>query len=252
MKKKLSILTISSIFLSSAAYADFGFSDPADYTGEAFFTAGAPVANSKTPSNRADSHTMPPIKKLRIKLKNRKFEKYQQNLHLAPTMQDDVYSGEVEASDFASREIAETFNDNDLIEENNTEKEKSRKKFFKKKEKVSQEPSENIILDCEKVDYDASNYTIRAEGNVSVAFVKQGTTVKADLITFDRLNNTIRAEGNVYILKGNHKVTGDYIFVDLNEENALIENPITRTATIEMRAKAVMFMVIKLFKKTGL
>ena len=90
MKKKLSLVLISSVFITSAAYADFGFSEPSDFTGEAFFSTGVPVVNSKAPSNRADSHTMPPIKKLRIKLKNRKFEKQQQNLQLAPTKHEDV------------------------------------------------------------------------------------------------------------------------------------------------------------------
>lgn len=237
MKKKLSLVLISSVFITSAAYADFGFSEPSDFTGEAFFSTGVPVVNSKASSNRSDSHTMPPIKKLRIKLKNRKFEKQQQNLQLAPTMQGDAYVGEIDTSDFVSKEIEEKFEDVNLTEEKSVKKEKTKKKLFNKKEKVSQEPSENIILDCENVDYDAPNYTIKAIGKVSVVFVKQGTTVKADTITFDRLNNTIKAEGHVCILKGTHKVTGDYIFVDLNEENALIENPVTRTATIEMRAK---------------
>ena len=220
----------------SAVNAEGGFMDPADFTGEAYFSTGVPVKNTQT-SNKSDYHTMPPIKKLRIKLKNRKYEKQQQNLQLAPTMREDVYAGEVEVSDYASKEVEENFDEVNLEEENIVAEEKAKKKLFKKKEKVKQEPSDNIILDCENVDYDAPNYTIKAQGNVSVFFVQQGTTVKADVITFDRLNNTIKADGNVKIIKGAHVVTGDYIFVDMNEENAFIENPLTNTATIEMRAK---------------
>ena len=87
-------------------------------------------------------------------------------------------------------------------------------------------------MSCNRVDYDTQNYLIFAKGNVSVEFVSQGTTVYADIITFDRANNTIKAEGNVKISKGSQIVNGDYIFVDMNEENALIENPVTRTSNI--------------------
>ena len=86
------------------------------------------------------------------------------------------------------------------------------------------------------MDYDTENYCLYATGNVNVEFVKQEVKVKADKITFDRMNNTIKAEGNVKIVKNGQNIYGDYIFVDMNEENALIENPLTKSATIEMKA----------------
>lgn len=65
----------------------------------------------------------------------------------------------------------------------------------------SPEEEDNIILDCENVDYDSDNYCVVATGNANVNFVKQGTNVLADKITYDRMNNTIKAEGNVRIIK---------------------------------------------------
>ena len=93
-------------------------------------------------------------------------------------------------------------------------------------------------MDCDKVDYDTDNYLIIASGNVVVKFVKQDTTIKSDFMTYDRINNSIKAEGNVKILRQGQVITGDYIFVDMNEENALIENPLTTmNGNITMRAK---------------
>ena len=80
---------------------------------------------------------------------------------------------------------------------------KNQKHFWTKDKEtapVNTEDTENIILDCDDMDYDTENYCLYA-GNVNVEFVKQQTKVKADKITYDRLNNTIKAEGNVKILK---------------------------------------------------
>ena len=125
------------------------------------------------------------------------------------------------------------FESEDLVIEDNTKK----SWFGKKKEKNVVEDSESIVLDCNKVDYDTNNYLVKAIGDVSVEFVKQKIVVKSDVITFDRLNNTIKAEGNVRIIKSGRVITGDYIFVDMNEENALIENPISKTADLEIKSK---------------
>ena len=188
-----------------------------------------------------DRHTTPPIKQLRMKLQERAWEKQQRNLELAPTA-NDIYEGEIETSKYAPKDEpeifeemnAEVFDSDDLAAD---EEQKNKKKLFKKKENKTQENTENVILDCQNVDYDTNNYLIYATGNVNVTFVKQGITVKCDIITFDRINNTIKAEGNVKIIKNGKVTTGDYIFVDMNEENALIENPITRMTNIEIKSE---------------
>ena len=243
MNKKLIIALISSIVASNSVWADFAFSEASDFTGDAFFT---PPAQEETTQEKKKtskgSETIPPIKLLRLKLKQKFNEKENHKFELAPTAAD-LYTGEIGTSEYASHELKDDFEEMnpdgfEADEESALENEKTKKSFFKKKEKAVEEAeTEDIILDCDNVDYDTPNYLIHANGNVSVEFVKQGTTVKADTITFDRINNTIKAEGNVRILKNGQTVTGDYIFVDMNEENALIENPLTRTATIEIKAQ---------------
>lgn len=241
MKKKLALLFITSLFLTSQVKADFAFSEAADYTGEAFFTP-PDVQVQQEKKKHSSKKTTPPVKQLRLKIKESLDKKELRNQELAPTAADS-YAGEIETSDYASKELVDDFDNMspdgfEADEEFVAEDEGKKKGFFKKKnKKVKSEDAEDIVLDCENVDYDAPNYLINATGNVSVEFVRQGITVKSDKITFDRANNTIKAEGDVRILKNGQTITGDYIFVDMNEENALIENPLTRTSTIEIKSK---------------
>lgn len=246
MRKRLALLLISTLVTTACAKADVGLSGVEDFTGEAFFEPpliSQPESNSGSSSkNISNKGTTPPIKQLRLKLKNASDRRDSEKYELAPTASD-VYTGEIGTSEYASQEIEDNFEEmppdgfeaeDELLEDSD----KKKKSWFGKKKKESiEEDKEEIILDCEKVDYDTSNYLMYATGDVSVKFVKQGITVNADVITFDRMNNTIKAEGNVKILKGSQTVTGDYIFVDMNEENALIENPLTQTETMVIKSK---------------
>lgn len=243
MKKKLTLLIITSLIATSSAMADFSFSESSDFTGEAFFAS--PEPQEKTVENKTDDdrHTMPPVKQLRLKIKSKMKQREERNYEYAPTAKD-VYSARTETSEYVPKDLPAKFEEEmtpdgfEADDESIEEAENQKKSFFRKKSKVQeQENTEDIILDCESVDYDTPNYLINAKGNASVEFVKQGTTVKADTITFDRMNNTIKAEGDVRILKNGQTITGDYIFVDMNEENALIENPLTQTSNIEIRSK---------------
>lgn len=245
MKKKLVLLVITSLIAAGAAKADYAFSEPQDFTGEAFFQSPSPIietSKSSSSDSGATQHTVPPVKQLRLLIQDKFRAKDMKRNELAPTASE-VYAGEIETSEYASKDLKDEFEDMtpdgfEADEESVEENQQKRKGFFRKKDKITEEnASEDIILDCDNVDYDTPNYLINAKGNVNVEFVKQATVVKADSMVFDRMNNTIKAEGNVQIIKNGQTVTGDYIFVDMNEENALIENPLTRTATIEIKAK---------------
>ena len=247
MKIKISTVLISALFIANSAFAGTSFTDPADYTGESFFTPAVIRAQrneSQSASASGQRQTTPPIKKLRLMIQDKMQARQEQRTQLAPTDPNaSIYDSNTDTSDYASKEIKENF-DEDMMPDGfeadeQAIKEQQSKHFWaknKQQKAVSQEDTENIVLDCENMDYDTEKYCLYATGNVSVEFVKQQTTVKADKITYDRLNNTIKAEGNVRILKNGQVIDGDYIFVDMNEENALIENPVTKTSTIEIRA----------------
>lgn len=237
MKKKLSLLFISALILTTSANANVDYSEVSDYTGDSFFSAPTVQENENVDKQHSSSGTTPPLKQLRLKMQENQIKKEQKEFELAPTASD-IYSGEVETSQYASQEVEENFEESYIDNEFEVE-EPNKKSFFKRKKRniKDTEKTEDIVLDCDKVDYDTPNYLVKATGNVCVEFVKQKTKVKADIITFDRVNNTIKAEGNVRILKNGQTITGEYIFVDMNEENALIEEPLTRTETMEIRSK---------------
>lgn len=262
MKKKLTLALISLLVISTSARADFAFTEQADYTGEAFFSPATQQEKEKNfieeDKESESRHTIPPIKKLRLSIKDKMQRNAAKKYELAPTAKD-VYAGEVGVSEYASKEIEDDFvdmnpdgfeADEEQISENEKSKKHKTKRKAKSKEKV-EEAKEEIVLDCETVDYDTDNYTVLAKGDVKVEFVKQGIVVHADTLTFDRINNTIKAEGDVKITKGSQVITGDYIFVDMNEENALIENPITQSATIEIKSRKGYVYADKVVQEDG-
>ena len=247
MKNRIAILLILSLISVNSAFAEYSFVDPSDFTGDAFFTPPVFQEQKEEEAVSKQERTMPPVKRARLILKNKLRENQAKKMELAPTApSEDVYVGGTETSEYASKDLEEHFDEDVMADgfeadEAAVEDNKKNRHFWNKKKKAAaqqeQDDSENIIMDCENMDYNSDTYCVVAKGNVSVEFVKQQTVLKADTITYDRMNNTIKAEGNVHIVKNGQVITGDYIFVDMNEENALIENPLTRTSTIEMRAK---------------
>lgn len=250
--KRNTIITILILMLTAnISFADFSYVDTSDFTGDAFFTPPAlKNKHEKEQSLNADTgeqRTLPPIKRARIILKNKSYERNLKNNQMAPTdPEGGIFRNDTETSDFVSKEIEENFDENMMPDgfeaDEESVKERKKSRLFRSKKNSEEkafnlENTENIVLDCENMDYDTEKYCLYATGNVNVEFVKQGTIIKADKITYDRMNNTIKAEGNVRILKNDQTITGDYIFVDMNEENALIENPLTRTSTIEIKAQ---------------
>ena len=261
MKNKIIIALISSLFIANYTFADEYQAERNFYTGESFFSSPSKYIeegqneNDSINSYRGDTginptNTTPPLKQLRNSIQRKSLERKEKQTQLAPVMPDSsIYNSDTETSDFASKELKEEFDENMMpdgfeADEQAVEENKKTGHFWSKnksdnkdKSAISEENTESIVLDCDNMDYDTDNYCLYAIGNVNVEFVKQETVVKADKITYDRMNNTIKAEGNVVIVKNGQNIYGDYIFVDLNEENALIENPITTNTTIELRAK---------------
>ena len=260
MKNKVLIALIISLFTAGRVIAEGSyFNDEAYYTGESFFTSPGYIEKTNTVDdshldyqdnsrNNETSGTTPPLKQLRQAIQRKSNAHKEMQTQLAPVQKENsIYNTETDTSDYASKEVKEEFDENMMpdgfeADEQSVEDNKKAKHFWSKKKSESKDKdiddnTENIVLDCDNMDYDTENYCLYATGNVNVEFVKQETTVKADKITYDRMNNTIKAEGNVVIIKNGQNIYGDYIFVDLNEENALIENPITRDAAICLKAK---------------
>lgn len=245
MNKKIATLLVSIFVLVQSVQADFVSSENPNYMDDVFFESTAEQYSQKSSERDSSrSSTMPPVKMMRLMIQNKIDSKAAREHELAPTGDiKTVDSDNIGTTEYVSKEIEDDFDDMSPdgfdADEESIKEEKNKKYGFNKSSKVDTEDddSQDIVLDCDNVDYDTPNYLIKANGNVSVNFVKQNIVVKSDSLIFDRINNTVKAEGNVRILKHGHTVTGEYIFVDLNDENALIQNPMTHTNSVEIRAQ---------------
>ncbi len=97
--------------------------------------------------------------------------------------------------------------------------------------------TEQVILDCENMEYFAERTELEATGNVSMRFPQNQTVLKADKLIYNQTTNKITAVGHVEIIKGENKMEGDYLVVNMNEENAIFDNPETEIGQIHAIAK---------------
>lgn len=256
MDKKFSILLIAFLLTANMANAvHMGLTSPSDFTGDHII--GAPTMMDENGNvinkNHIDSNskevkqegTMPPIKKLRLKYRDKYKRFFTDNT--APEVEllrdDSVDEMENENSeDIQQADDNKKFNwfkkkqkvdEQEVADEN--EVEVSDKKIEVKKDAVKLK--DRLVLNCDVMDYDTENAVLYAKGNVSLELPEQKVTLYAEDIEFDKVANIIKANNKVLIKKGDMEVVGDYIVIDLNEENALLERPITAYNSMEINSK---------------
>lgn len=104
------------------------------------------------------------------------------------------------------------------------------------KEVVAQK---DIVLDCDKMNYDDATADLEATGNPVLSFPPQGVTIKADKLVYNTESNIIKAYGNVEIIKDGTPIYGDYIQINMNDETALVTNMQARKMNMLINAKNV-------------
>lgn len=123
------------------------------------------------------------------------------------------------------------------------------KKFFTRAEKEKQSgkeadaaqegPTTDVLVDSETIEYFPERHEFEAVGNAKVTFPEENSTLLADRIIFNHDTNFIKGYGNVVLIKEGQRVNGDYIQVDLNEDNAMMTHPVLNHVAIKIRAKNV-------------
>ena len=91
-------------------------------------------------------------------------------------------------------------------------------------------------MDCSEMEYFEDRAELEAKGKVEIT-TKSGAKVYSDKAIYNKDNNTIKLINNVTLLKGGATVNGDYMLIDLNEENALMDEPVTHLGSIIINAK---------------
>ena len=115
-------------------------------------------------------------------------------------------------------------------------KEKRLKKQAAKEENTVNEKKEDLVINCSEMEYFEDKNELEARGKVEV-ISKSGTKVYADKAIYNKNDNTIQLLKNVSLLKGSATVDGDYMMIDLNEENAIMDEPTTKVGSITINAQ---------------
>jgi len=163
-----------------------------------------------------------------------------------------IFAGEVFDIPQQTSIETEEIKSNIIINENKSEETKEKKSIFKrekkektKKEKKSkkqnnenaQDSSNEVVVDSEVIEYFPERFEFEAVGNAKVSVPKQGAVLNADKIVYNHDRNNIKAYGNIVLTKDNQNIYGDFIHIDLNENNAMISRPVLDNVAVRIRAK---------------
>lgn len=110
---------------------------------------------------------------------------------------------------------------------------------------------DQAILDCDFMEYFAQRTELEANGHVVMFFPQNNSTMKADKVVYNQTSNLIKAFGNVVLINDGKEVFGDYMNIDMNEENALMDNPTSDVFQIRAKAKKGYMYGDKLIQEQG-
>lgn len=191
---------------------------------------------------------MPLFKKARIKITNKIREKdYKKTLELIE--KEKKIQAEMEAKEL--EELNKELNINYKKEDDNKTSDKvdSKNKKDDKSEINSEKTleleggvkehvtSNDVTLDADNIDYDDKTLDIIATGSPVLFFPPQNVTIKADKLVYNNASNILKAYGKVEVIRDGHSVFGDYLQINLNEENAFMDNIETKASMLTVRAR---------------
>lgn len=114
---------------------------------------------------------------------------------------------------------------------------KDRKQSETTEAPVAEEKKEaDIQIFCTEMEYFEDKNELEARDNVEIT-TPSGVKVTADKAIYNKENNTIKLINNVVLTKNSTTVDGEYMIIDLNEENALMDDPTTRMGNLVINAK---------------
>ena len=97
------------------------------------------------------------------------------------------------------------------------------KKYSEISDKI--EDRNKFKVNADKISYDEEDGNVYATGHVEIISNAQNVILKADEAILDKNSQTIKLQNNVKIIQNGMEMEGEYMLVDLNEENILMENP---------------------------
>ena len=92
-------------------------------------------------------------------------------------------------------------------------------------------------LDCDEVQTDEDTGDVIAIGSPILTYVPQNITVKADKMIYNRNSNILKAIDNVVVTKDGNPIKGDYIQINMNEENMFMDNVEADSVNMKITAR---------------
>ena len=99
-----------------------------------------------------------------------------------------------------------------------------------------EEKTADLQIFCNEMEYFEDRGELEARGDVQITS-PSGVKITSDNALYNKADNTLKLTGDIEMVNGNTTVSGEYMFVDLNEENALMDDPITRIDNLVINAK---------------
>ena len=230
----LIVLTLTSLkcFAAEDAFQDVY---NLDRMYDKFYESPIPIPDAETVqpkrvqniSSEAKYHPM--FKRIRIKITN--FFRAKDNAYQEKMLKQQIAELEQEDDDFEKLEeglvlVSDKSTPKTASEKENAEAvSESTENTVELTGGVKKQKAENdVVLDCDNVVYDEVKDEIEAIGSPVLTFPPQQVSLKADKMTYNKSSNILKAYGNVELIRDNTTVYGDYVQINLNEENAFMDN----------------------------
>ena len=111
--------------------------------------------------------------------------------------------------------------------------------------------NDQAILECDFMEYFAERTELQADGHVVMFFPQNNSTIKADKVIYNQTSNLIKAFGNVVLISDQKELFGDYMQIDMNEENAFLDKPVTDFFQIHAKANKGYMYGDKIIQEQG-
>lgn len=229
MKKRLIITALILAVSSHAVYAKDIVEKPEDLESlqEYFYEVPSmvvPDVKVVDGSTQKPLHSMPLFKKTRIKITNYLRERDYKNAQKLIEKEKQQENEQEKIIKVKNKKTVEEA----VVDENTLELEGG------VKEQVT---STDVLLDADNIDYDDKTMDIIATGSPVLVFPPQEVTIKADKFIYNRVANTLKAFGKVEVIRAGNSVFGDFLEVNLNEENAFLDNVETKASFMTVTAR---------------
>ena len=215
---------------------------------ESPISAPMPKVELKEGSTMSPCKGMPVFKKVRIKLTNKIREKdYKKTLELIE--KEKKIQAEMEAKELEELNKELNINYKKEDEDNTSNNLDSKNKKDDRSEMNSEKTleleggvkehvtSNDVTLDADNIDYDDKTFDIIATGSPVLFFPPQNVIIKADKLVYNNTSNILKAYGKVEVIRDGHSVFGDYLQINLNEENAFMDNIEAKASMLTVRAR---------------